>query len=710
MCMRRGRGKDYRHLGKGKKRQSTAVQNDARFNVFQWLWLKANHIVAIIPRFLALKVVFVFIFMVIGWRFAQLQVYTLGKDNTEASTTYKPDIIPARRGQIYIQNINKKEKDILITSSKLTSKIWFDASQLKKVIDTKKITIEEASESLASTINISYDKILEQLTNAVSVEKPSSYTVLKPNADSAETEMVLKLKAQANITPAERKNFTWLGADQEEKRTYPEGKLAASTIGYVRPAKATEAEARQANCSEVVDKNKERGTTINDEYYLGLYGLEQTYCSLLSGLNGKQIYTTDAELPENKEMAVQNGADIYTTLDINIQRQAEETLQRAVQENTNAQGSPRSGGILVLDVKTGAILATATYPTFDPNSYSDYNAAAYANSLINIPYEVGSVIKPLTVSTALNEWKNESTDSKGKKIGVPASWLFQDYPSTGKVYEEVNGATRVIRNAQGTSYEALGPQTLSNCLRDSINTCMADLTDAVTSRKLEEYYLQRFKLDKPTTIKFDGYSAGNAALMSKNHGCPFCFATHSFGQGFSITPLQLARAYTALANEGVIVEPYLISQIGYSDGRIDDGTSPDSIIKKNSSSEPVILPEVARLVTGYLVNTANQGYKGIGNGKGKVQGYTVAGKSGTAQISRAYKGQPCGYDCNTSKGLYDHTYIGFGPVSNPRILTLVTLSEPKPGQVENFSSDTVGPAFTEMMKFSLEYLGVPKEN
>ena len=707
--MRRSRAKDYKHLRSKRSPVRGSYADESRPSILTIIWAYLNELTNKIPRFFAIKSMFILVFVLIGLRFASLQLQPIASSSSQ-DRDYSYQVIPARRGQIYLRDMLRSNADIALTSSTITADIFFDGKLLNRVLELEQITLDEAAQNLASIINVPYSEVKETLEAEIQKENPSQYSILKKGASGREIELIINLKSQRDIIKEQKLNYSWVGYDQDEKRLYPENTLAASTIGYLRPSLATENDALNAGCRTVVEENENRGTVWNRGYYVGYYGLEQTYCDLLSGINGRQVFTQDLGTQKEKEAVVENGADIFTTLDVNLQRKAEEVLKESVRRNTNANGGPRTGGILVMDVETGAILASATYPEFDPNKYADFSDAGYTNSLINVPYEVGSVIKPLTVATALNEWKTDSRDAKGNRLGVPSDWAFSDYSKQGKPYQEVNGNVRYIGNAQGVSYKDLGPQSLSNCLRDSINTCMAEITDEVSGRKIQEYYLERFRLGKSTQVKFSGYSPGNARLIENNLGCPFCFATHSFGQGFSISALQLARSYTALANDGVLVEPYLIDRIMYHDGTVDDGTGSDSIIQRSKSGQPVILPEVARLVTGYMVNTANQGYQGNGVGKGAVSGYTVAGKSGTAQIARQFDGKPCNYDCNTAKGLYDHTFVGYGPEKDPQILVLSTLSEPKPGEVENFSSDTVGPSFAEMMEFSLEYIGVPRND
>jgi cell division protein FtsI/penicillin-binding protein 2 len=237
---------------------------------------------------------------------------------------------------------------------------------------------------------------------------------------------------------------------------------------------------------------------------------------------------------------------------------------------------------------------------------------------------------------------------------------------------------------------------------------ISDITDTMGNVKLKEYFQNKLEFDQGTEATFAGGGSGNVASFEKNLDCQYCYAQHGFGQGFAISPLQLARAYTAIANKGELVEPVLIEKIIDANGVIDDGTKVDSIISR-PLPKPVFSQASVKNVTEYMKAVVDEGYLGQALGKNSIPGYSVAAKTGTAQITRQYEGKPCDYTCNTEKGLFDHTLVGFAPTNNPQILITLKISEPRRGQVTNFADTTLMPTFKEAMGYGLEYFKVPKD-
>ena len=160
------------------------------------------------------------------------------------------------------------------------------------------------------------------------------------------------------------------------------------------------------------------------------------------------------------------------------------------------------------------------------------------------------------------------------------------------------------------------------------------------------------------------------------------------------------------------MEPYLIDKIVDGSGNVDDGTNSSSLIKRKDSVQ-IFRNNVAKEIATDMKSILDEGY--LGSTPRPIEGYSVSGKTGTAQVSRPIvdkdtgKETYCDYNCNTSLGLYDHTMIGFGPTDNAKVMVLVKISQPKPGQVTNFADSSSMPTFREMMKFTLEYLQVPHD-
>jgi cell division protein FtsI/penicillin-binding protein 2 len=686
-------------------------------NIILMVIAKISDWVNNINRSLIVKIVFTVFFVVICFRLAYFQVSTNGAASQNNSNWLSNlQIIQARRGQIFIQDLSQNKNEIPVTSSQSLANVYIDPFVLKNQVDNKVLTISQASQMVAGSLNLDWKTVEDQFNLEINKKPLSRHVIVQKFINSTQKQSVDYLRSQDLYLQSGLASFSpWLGIENVENRIYPENQLLSSTIGFAPRSPVTAEEALKVNgCQDMVTDNQARGTSYLGQYNIGYYGLEQKYCSVLAGLNGRQVLNKEIGSDKESQARVVNGANIYLTIDRNLQRQAEETLQQLVKDNTNSKGGPKDGSILIMEVKTGKILALASYPSFDPNRYEEASLSAFRNSVTSVDYEVGSVMKPLTVAAVRNEWENGAKDSTGKNIGVPADWSFEDYDAKGKPYQERNGTIYYIRNSQNFSYRGRGKQNLSNILRDSINTGIAQmLSEGMPNSKLQQYITEQYRIGKPTAISLPGDGGGDIRQLDTNLNSGFTYATFGFGQGFTMSGIQLARAYTALANKGKIVEPYLVDKIAYGDNTIDDGSSENSIIKRKQPQQ-VISEKVATEVTGYLANVLDQGYLGQKASKAQVSGYTVAGKTGTSQVGRIDNAKLCAaneniYDCNTRLGVYDHTLIGYGPVSNPQLLVLIKLSEPSPGNVNNFAENTLGFSFAKTMKNSLEYLGVPKD-
>lgn len=671
-----------------------------------------------------IKIAFVIVFLGITFRFAQLQL--IGADSTfslqNATASTSGEIVIARRGQIFMQDLSQNKLNIPLTSSQLQIDIFVDAKNLQQLLE-KGMNLYDAVLELSSRINLPFKETYDRIKAEITIDKPTSNLVIGRNVSEEQRNYVLYLRS-GDLNKQYNFQF-WLGLTEKQTRSYPQNKVLASAIGYVPPFSVPESEIKSnlGSCQAMVDENNFRQTSTR-EYMVGFYGLEQKYCSELGGLNGLRKFGFS---DSNSEKNVQNGADLYLTIDQNLQVKAEQILAQAVAETTNQNGAPKDGTVVVMEVKTGKIRAMASYPAYDPNEYQKYwaeNPASFRNVATNVSYDTGSVLKPITVAAALNTYQSGYTENNVRK-GIDPSFTFIDYNTKGKPYTELDGTTYYIQNANGVSYSKYGKLGIKEIIRDSINTGIADIVDKTGARKLKEYYEQQFKFGQQTAIALPGDSTGNITSFTKDIGCPICYANFGFGQGFNISPIQLMRAYTAIANNGFLVEPYLVEKIAYKDGTVDDGSSLNSIIPKKKQQQ-VITPTTSKLVTSYMQAMVEEGYLGITKSLASVPGYQIAGKTGTAEINRPYvktdgqgkpvldeKGQPvmvpCDYSCNRKRGYYDHTFIGFGPVKDPAYMVLVKLAEPNPGQVRNFSSDTVGKPFSQMMQYTLNYAGIPKD-
>jgi penicillin-binding protein 2B len=607
-------------------------------------------------------------------------------------------IITPNRGQIYIQDISRNQNKIAMTSTQMLANLSIDPSEVKPIAE--KLGVENVAKELSASLNISYSQVLDLIKRESSQQKPSRYALLQQFIGEDQ-----KRIAWGMIEDRENplKYYNWLRVEEVMQRNYPNNELAASTIGYMLKYKATRDEAIKTECREAIEEN-ERNNAASPYYPIGYYGIEQKFCSILSGRNGKNIWLGN-NFQREESIQKTDGSDVYLTLDMTLQQKAEELVRKAIKDNTNGNGKPRDASITIMNPNTGDILAMASYPGFDPNAYQESDPNAFRNIASSAEYEVGSTMKPLTVAAALNEWELGTTGSQGQRLGVPSTWKKRDYDRRGKIYQELNGNTLTLTNSQNISY-ANRENDLKLTVRDSINTLISDITDSMGNRKLKEYFEDKFEFGETTQAAFAGGGGGNISSFAKNLECQFCYAQHGFGQGFAITPVQMLRAYTAIANKGKMVEPRLVSKIVSPDGKIDDGSKQGSPIYR-SPDRQILSEQSARLTTEYMKAVIDEGY--LGSGGNPIPGYSIAAKTGTAQITRPHNGKPCDYTCNTALGLFDHTVVGFGPTKDAQILIIVKISEPRPGLVTNFADTTTMPVFREMMRYTLEYLKIPKD-
>jgi len=416
-------------------------------------------------------------------------------------------------------------------------------------------------------------------------------------------------------------------------RDYPQGTLASQVVGFLNDAGE------------------------------GQYGLEGYYNQSLKGekkIEGlKTPWGQLTSLINNNS----NATDIWLTIDYPIQFKAEELLKEAKDDF-----DIRSGQIIVIEPNTGKILALANFPNFDPNKYEEYALAKkiviFQNSAIQKLFEPGSCFKPITMAAALEEGK------------VTPETTYED---KGVVW--LNG--RPIYNFARKKW---GKRTMTEVLEKSINTGAI-----FAERKLgnEEFlkYIKKFGILEPTGIDLEG------EVFSKNKrlvkGRDIDFATASFGQGIEMTPIQLVRAFCAIANGGKMVRPYVAEKFSQN-GKVFK-TKP--LVK----AQEVISSKTAYQLTKMLVSVVENGF----GKKAKIPGYYVAGKTGTSQIPFSTLGvNRRGYSNETWQ-----SFIGFAPAYDPKFLILVKLDNPK----SRSSEYSAVPIFHDLAKYIIDYWQIPPD-
>ncbi|MCP6717955.1 MAG: penicillin-binding protein 2 [Patescibacteria group bacterium] len=379
----------------------------------------------------------------------------------------------------------------------------------------------------------------------------------------------------------------------------------------------------------------------------GQYGLEQFYDEALQGKIG---------LDQDKK-----GDDLVLTIDYNIQYEAERLLEK-VKKDLDAE----KGQIIVIEPYSGRILAMADVDNFDPNYYQQYagDLAVFKNRSTQALFEPGSVFKPITMAAALEEEKvtpkTTYTDTGSITIGSDTIYNYNK-----RIYEH--------------------EPTMTEVLEKSINTG-AIFVQRELGPNLFLKYVDKFGFFEPTKIDIqEVYSQNNELRTARDIN----LATASFGQGIEMTPIQLVRAYCAIANGGKLINPYLV----------ESSISSDKEIKNHAETEQeqIISSKTASQVTAMLVSVVENGFAQ----SAKIPGYFVAGKTGTAQVAYSALGvKKSGYSDKTIQ-----TFIGFAPAFNPKFLVMVKLDNPKTRTAEY---STI-PVFKDLADYIINYYQIPPD-
>lgn len=401
------------------------------------------------------------------------------------------------------------------------------------------------------------------------------------------------------------------------------------------------------------------GFTNQDEQ--GQYGLEEYYQEELEGKEGffTSMRNVGGYLAAESKEALEDGSDLLLTIDYNIQAQAEAMLRRE-QQNLKFEAA----SVIVMEPSSGRIMALASIPNFDPNEYGDVkNLAVFQNPAIQSLFEPGSVFKPLTMAGAIDEG------------ALKPETMYED---KGVVriggYKVLNYDERIW-----------GTRSMTEVLEFSINTGAVFAQQQLGNAKFLQA-LERFGMFYPTGIDLAGETYSSNQELKK--GYDINFATASFGQGIEMTPIQLMRAYSALANKGIMVKPYVVEK------RMEGNKE---YIAEPEFSLPVISPKTASLVTQMMVNVIEQGF----SKRAKIPGYYLAGKTGTAQVAWSALGQnKSGYSDKTVQ-----SFMGFAPAYDPRFLILVKLDNPQTKTAEYSAM----PLFRELAKYIIDYLEIPPD-
>lgn len=497
-------------------------------------------------------------------------------------------LIPAKRGQIFDRN-----GEIVATNEEATT-VFATPYQVKDPA--------QAAQKIAPLLGTTAEELMPKLA-----DDKKGFVYLSRQMDPWRADQIKKLKIEG------------IEFIDEPKRQYPNGPLAGQVIGAVG-----------------VDRK-------------GLLGIEYMLERKLHGEDGRQHQVNDARgkpisLVETRRM--QPGEDITLTIDSVLQSRVESVLERTAEEQ-----QAKSATAIVMR-PDGEVLAMASWPKIDPNDSTTFEGNAITNLATGFLFEPGSIMKPFTMSAALESGK------------VTPETII-NAPSSLQVYD------RVIQNAGGESGCSC---PVSEVLAKSINTGTA-IVGQMTGPEAFDEYVRKFGFSKPTGIDFPGEETGFVLKPEEYSGVSL--VNMAIGQGLSMTPMQVVRAYAAIANGGTLIRPRLVRSVAGQEVRSPRG-------------KPVISAKTASQVRQMMKGVVSEG--GTAE-QAEIPGYEIAGKTGTAQkfMNGAY-----------SDSLYVASFAGIAPAGRPELIALVSVDEPT-GQYGGLVS---APAFEQIMSFALPYLGI----
>ncbi|HLB19819.1 MAG TPA: penicillin-binding protein 2 [Gaiellaceae bacterium] len=493
----------------------------------------------------------------------------------------------------------------------------FDRSGLELALGEQATTVyadpmqitnpRRAALAVERTLGVNADQILPALAN-----RTRGFVYVARQADPAQAAALQRLKLPG------------FGFYPEERRDYPQRSVAAQVLGYV-------------------------GTDGN-----GLSGLELQFDHQLAGRPGKETITKD---PSGQVIDVQNqipevpGRDVYLTLDHSIQANAEEVLRETVRK-----WAAKSASAIVLDPRTGAILAMAVQPGFNANSFPSTPSDLQRNRTVTDTYEPGSTFKLVTVAGALSE-----------RIVSPRTRFRLPY--------SLHVADRVIHDAEK---RGIVNYSVAQILAHSSNIGAITLAEMLGRTRLSSW-ITKFGFGRTTGIDFPGESPGIVLPPDKWSGSTI--GNVPIGQGIAVTPVQMAAAYAAIANRGVWSRPHLVDHVA-------GGARP------SLNHRRLVSPKIAKQLMTMLKDVVAEGTGQFA----AVPGYQVAGKTGTAQKPDSHGGY--------ATGRYVASFVGIVPASRPRFVILVAVDEPR-GAI--WGGTVAAPAFQQIARFDLQYLEVPPD-
>jgi cell division protein FtsI (penicillin-binding protein 3)/stage V sporulation protein D (sporulation-specific penicillin-binding protein) len=547
-------------------------------------------------RIRALLVVFALVFGVTLARAAWLQTVQAGNLAAKGATQQRETLtVPAGRGTIFDRS------GVQLAIGEQATTVYANP---REVVDPRAV-----ANAAAATLGVDAGKLYPELT-----DRTKWFVYVDREADPVKAATL------------RRRHLAGLGFYPEQRRYYPLGPVASQVIGYAG-----------------IDNR-------------GLGGMELERDATLTGRPGSETVIKD---PLGRVVDVldsvpeRDGHDVFLTIDHTIQAEAEDALRSAL-----VRWRAKRATAVVLDPRTGSVLAMATAPGFDANSFPSVPQSYQRNSTVTDVYEPGSTFKLVTVAAALSEHLVSPTTS----FVLPYCIQVVD---------------KCIHDAEPRGTETM---TVGQILARSSNVGAVTLARLVDPARLSRW-ISRFGFGHDTGIDFPGESPGIVLPLSKWYGSTV--GTIPIGQGIAVTPLQLAAAYAAIANGGVWMTPHLVDRV--------IGSRAPRVLHRR-----IVTQTIAKQLMAMLVDVVAEGTGTLAH----VPGYIVAGKTGTAS-----KPDPATGGYSTSK--YVASFVGIVPATAPRLVILVTVDEPQ-GAI--FGGTVAAPIFQQIARFALQYLEAPPDN
>jgi len=545
-------------------------------------------------RIAAITVVAGILYAILILNVYNIQVVHGGNYKAQAEQFYEmTGLLAPERGNIYFTDNGGNNVPAAIT--KEYPIIAANPKEIAKAEQAEQISVFGLADTLATITGRNPDDLKKLLSDASSIYVP-----------------VLRKASDDQVNAINSQTLPGVTIGEEKLRYYPLESIASQLLGFV---------------------------SLDAQNPAGKYGLELYYNDTLAGKSG------DTE--GDKVTPGERGGDLHLTIDANIQNHAESVLDKLVSDYKGTGGT-----VMVANPKTGAILAMAGTPSFDPNNYSQADIKNFMNPTLQGVYEPGSIFKVITMSSALDAGKVTPDTT---------------YVDTGSI--TVSGKT--IKN---WDMKAHGKMTMTEVIENSLNTGAA-FAEKQLGNDAFYNYLTKFGLKEKTGVDLPGEVVGSLTPLEKDKR-DINFATASFGQGVSATPIRLLEAIGAVANGGVMMRPYVNADL-----------SPQPVRR-------VISEDASRKMVQMMVAAVDNA------GIAHINGYTIAGKTGTAQVPDLAHG---GYYA----GKVIDSYVGFAPAYNPRFIVFIKLDEPAGSPLAGL---TIVPAFRDIANFALNYYNVPPDN